>query len=138
MFCSDSGALSHVIILNYSLILRLIVVGMEVCLLWVLLRGDLFLHKSLFRELYWVASKKLSPLVCPHKLSHDSKHDWRLAVTHTAPCDRFGERADTRGRMQQLPPRPPGKKHRKQHCASSTSGLLSVPMAAPSEGEAAC
>lgn len=44
-------------------------------------------------------------------------------MTHTAPCGRFGEHANTRSCMQHGPPCPLVK-HGKQHVASSTSGLL--------------
>lgn len=69
---------------------------------------------------------KVYPLVCPHRLSHDSKHEWRLTVTHAAPCDRFGEHADTHKSLTAVPSCPLVK-HRMQHCACSSGGLRLLP-----------
>ena len=59
------------------------------------------------------------PLVCLHKLSHDSKHEQGLAVTHTAPYDRFGERSDTHSRIEQCRPVPPVKVQEAAACQRS-------------------
>lgn len=42
-----------------------------------------------FRAVLSVAFQKAYPFVCLHKLSHDSKHEWGLAMTHAPLCDRF-------------------------------------------------
>lgn len=60
----------------------------------------------------------------------------RLTVTHTAPCDRFGEHTDTQSHAAE--PLVPAVKHRKQQCAKQHKWTLFAPVAASSEGEAAC
>lgn len=75
------------------------------------------------------------PLVCLHKLSHDSKHERGLAVSHTAPYERFGERTDTHSRIQQYLPVPLVKAQEAAMC-QRCKWTLFVPMAASSEGEA--
>lgn len=79
---------------------------------------------------------KASPLVCPHKLSHDSKHEWRLAVTHTAPFDRFGEHTDAQKVACSSTFLSPGKAQEAVACQQHKR-ILFVPMAVSSKGEAA-
>lgn len=81
--------------------------------------------KWLFWKLYWELQPQ-SPL-CPYKLSHDSKHGLRLAVTHIAPRDRFGINTDTLRRRQPPPPFCFLEKHRKQISASGMRGFCLFP-----------